>query len=339
MKLLRFPVLGIELYKAMRLLFVLLMAVGPCGAGFSFAEEPSKILAKVNNVPIILDEVEEEITIIGSQTLYHKDVSPERREAFKKEAVEKLIDKELEYQEAERQGMTAGREEIKERLSEIKKRFPSEKEFKETLRKNRLTEAKYEKRIEKALMTEKIFREEVEKKVNVRDDEVKAYYEKNRDRFKDPEMIRLRHIAIKFDPLKGNEDKERAREKAVEILQSARSGEDFAALAHEHSEDSYKEKDGDLGYVQRGRMDGEIEKAIFGLPIGEIAGPVETKYGFYLIKVEDKKPESLYSFDDMKRRIKQELEVLKKKERAAEWIAALRKKAKVEYVDQGTGKN
>lgn len=326
----RFPALGF--FPSANVLCGFLIGIALfAGSGFSFAEEPSKVLAKVNGVPITIGEVEEEVSIIVSRVLYHKDVSPEKRETFKKEAVEKLIDKELEYQEAKRRGITADKEAIKERIEEVKKRFPSEKEFRKTLKKNDLTVAKYEERVRKELIIEEIVSAEVEKKASVSDDEVKAYYEKNKERAKEPEKIRVRHIVIMFDPSKGSEDMERARAKAEEILKMAKSGEDFAALAREYSEDSYKDKGGDLGYVTRGSMYPEIEKAAFSLKLGEIMGPVETKYGFYLIKVEDRKPERTFSFDEVKEVLKKVLEGRKKEERSKEWIASLREKAKIEY--------
>jgi parvulin-like peptidyl-prolyl isomerase len=138
-----------------------------------------------------------------------------------------------------------------------------------------------------------------------------------------------------FDPSKGPDDMERARGKAEEILRKARSGEDFATLARKYSEDAYKEKGGDLGYITRGSMDPEIEKAVFGLQPGEMTGPLETQYGFYLIRVEDRKPERTFPFDEVKTVVWKKIEAKKKDERMIEWLGSLRKKAKIEYKEQG----
>jgi len=304
-----------------------------CAApGSSHAAEPSKVLAKVNGVPITESEVEYETGKIASRNLYHnQNVPSEKRAAFEKEALENLINQELEYQEAKRQGITADKEEINERVGEVKKRFASEGEFKATLKKNNLTLAKYEESIRKALLIEKIVSAEVEKKAEVSDDEEKAYYENNKERFKEPEMIKVRHIAIGFDPSKGTEDMARAKGKAEEILKMANSGEDFATLAREYSDDSYRDKGGDLGYVPRGRMDPELEKVAFSLKPGEIIGPVETRRAYYIIKMVEKKPERTSSFDEVKEGLRKVLEARKMEERSIEWIASLRKKAKIEY--------
>jgi parvulin-like peptidyl-prolyl isomerase len=318
--------------KSMRIFICFLMVMTLClGFGLARAGEPAKVLVKVNDVPITLNEVEDEVTRIVSQTLYHREASPEKREALRKDALEKLIEKELEYQEAKRQGIKADSEKIKESTEEVRGRFPSEKAFNEVLKKNNLTMKQFKERVARELVIDQVFRAEVEEKAKSGDAEIRGHYEKNREQYRELEKIKLRHIVIMFDPSKGAEDKERAGAKAGEMLKRVKAGEDFAALASEYSEDSYKTKGGDLGYVERGRMDAEMEKVAFSLKTGETMGPVETEYGFYLIKVEDKKPERQLSFDEVKERVKKELEAKKKEERKTEWIRSLREKAKIEY--------
>jgi len=308
------------------------MVIALCAASrTSHAEEPSKVLAKVNGVPITFRAVEAEIDTIIAQTLYHRDVTPEKRETLKKEALERLIVKELEYEEAIKQGIKAGREEIQERVEEIKKKVPSEKEFRAILKKNNLTMKKYEELVGKELIIAKIYNAEVENEIRIGDDDMKTYYENNMGMYREPEKIRLRHIVIMFDPAKGEADKEKARVKAEELLKRVKSGEDFAALASEFSEDSYKARGGELGYLSRGMMEPEMEKAAFSLQVGEIMGPVETEYGFYIIKIEDKQPERQLAFDEVKERVKKEVERKKREERKAEWIDSLKAKAKIEY--------
>lgn len=322
----------------------------------SAADGSSEGAVKVNGVPITLSEVEEEIGRTISRTLFHREISPEKRQEFRKEAIEKVIETELMFQEAKAQGIKAEKKEIEKKIEDVKKRFPSDKEFKETLKKNKLSLRDLEARAERGILMEKVFKKEVEEKIKVSDDEAKAHYENNIQRYKIMEQVKLRHIMIKFEEkeqeagaaassgaeadgkietevkVKKTRSREEAKAKAEEMLARTRTGEDFAAVASGNSEDSYRDKGGDLGYVQRGRTTPELEEAVFNAAPGEIIGPLETKGGFYIIKVEDHKQEKQLSFDEARDVIMKELEKKKKEELTKEWLASLRAKAKIEYM-------
>lgn len=321
------------------------------------AEDPSTVLVKVNNIPITLSEVEEEIDRIIPRTLFHRDISPEKRAGYRDEAIERLIERELQFQESKRQGIKAGKKEINDRIEGIKKRFPSNKEFKDALQRSKLTIKDLDARMEKEIMIEKLFKKEVEDKVVVSDEEIKAHYENNIQKYRELEQVRLRHIMIRFDNRSGiaesipktssaqgsaqalpdkerqkTRTKEEAKAMAEKLLERIKSGEDFAALAYEYSDDPYRVKGGEIGYIHRGRMIPEIEALAFDAKTGEVKGPLETGQGFYIIKIEDKKQERQLSFDEVRDRIKKELEEKKKEERIKEWLKTLREKAKIEYI-------
>jgi len=299
-------------------------------SGIAFADELPEVVVKVNDVSITLADVEEEIDRIIFQTLFHRNIPFEKRASYRKEAIERLIDRELQFKEAKTQGIKAEKKEIKNRIEKIKKRFPSDKEFEKALQHNKLTVKDLETAIEKEILIEKLFKAEVEDKTVVPDEEIKAHYEGNTQRYRELEQVRLRHIVLRFD--KEIRTKEEARAMAEELLKRIRKGEDFATLAHEYSEDPYRVKGGDIGYIHRGRMIQEIEAQAFDAKIGEIRGPLETEYGFYIIKLEDRKPERQFSFDEVKDKIKDELVEKKKAERTKEWLKSLREKARVEYL-------
>ncbi len=104
------------------------------------------------------------------------------------------------------------------------------------------------------------------------------------------EVVKASHILVNF----GN-NKDSARTEAQRILSEARSNSDnFPMLAMQYSQDPGSgQRGGDLGYFGKGRMVPPFEEAAFGAKVGEIVGPVESQFGFHIIKVEDKRSEEL----------------------------------------------
>jgi peptidyl-prolyl cis-trans isomerase D len=139
--------------------------------------------------------------------------------------------------------------------------------------------------------------------------EIQDYYKSHQDEFRVPESVNIRHILIKL-PTPGADGKadpkavDAARSKAEDILKQAKSGANFAELAKRYSEDpGSKEKGGLYEGVIRGQMVPEFEKAAFSTPKGQITGPVQTSYGFHVIKVEDKTEAHLKPLSEVQNQI------------------------------------
>ena len=104
-------------------------------------------------------------------------------------------------------------------------------------------------------------------------------------------VVKASHILVGFGT---NDNKDSARAEANKILRRARSGEDFAMLAMTLSEDKGSgASGGDLGYFGKGRMVKPFEDAAFAANVGQIVGPVESQFGYHIIKVTDRKSEEL----------------------------------------------
>jgi len=325
------------MYRIILYLFVVLLLYSTTIS----ADDDSTVVVKVNGSPIMLSEVEREIDKLIPRSFFHRNVSPEKRERFRKDAIERLIDRELQFHDAKAQRLKAEKKEIKDKIKEIEGRFKSNSEFKEALKKNNMTLKDMEARITKDIIIEKVIKKEVDNKIEVKDEEIKAHYENNIQRYKEMEQVKLRYIVIKFN--EGQEAKGEGQEKnktrnkkeakawAEELLARIKKGEDFVMIAYNHSEDAYKFKSGDIGYIHKGRMIPALENVAFSMNIGEVSEPIETEGGFYIIRVEDKKQERQLSFEEVKDKIKKELEDKKKDERMKKWLTALRAKAKIEY--------
>ena len=108
-----------------------------------------------------------------------------------------------------------------------------------------------------------------------------------------------------------------------------RQGEDFGLLAKANSEGPTAQRDGDLGYFNRGRMAKPFEDAAFALNVGEVSGIVETQFGYHLIKVTDKKPARTIPYKEVQLRLEQHLKKEKEKTEIQGYIENLKKSAKI----------
>jgi parvulin-like peptidyl-prolyl isomerase len=121
-----------------------------------------------------------------------------------------------------------------------------------------------------------------------------------------PERLHLRHILITVDPKAPPADREKARQKAQDILKRAQGGEDFAKLAQAFSDDPSKAQGGDLGLVGKGQTPPAFETAAFALKKPNDLSPVvEVNYGFHIIQLVERQAPTTLSFDQVKDRITQ----------------------------------
>ena len=141
---------------------------------------------------------------------------------------------------------------------------------------------------------------------------VNADYEANKHKYTGlEEEVRARHILIKWAPGATADDKASSRAKAESLLKKAKSGASFAELAKANSQDEGSaKKGGDLGFNSRGKMVKSFDDAQFELGVGEISDLVESRFGFHIIKAEEKRegdiPREIADFEIAKRLAQQE---------------------------------
>jgi len=169
-------------------------------------------------------------------------------------------------------------------------------------------------------------------KVEVTDEALKKYYEDNRQEFKQPERVRARHILVKVERTASDSERTAARGRAEKLLEQAKAGGDFAALAAEHSEDAgSKRKGGEVGPFARGSMAPEFEEAAFSLKPGDVSGIVETDFGFHIIRVEERKEASFQPYDEVKDRIRRKVTIERKRQAVNDFVEAISKERGVEF--------
>ncbi len=133
----------------------------------------------------------------------------------------------------------------------------------------------------------------------VSDDEIRKYYNDHIDMYKMPDRAHVAHILFKTVG-KTDAEAEEIRKKAEDVLKQAKSGKDFGALAKQYSEDTSKDKGGDIDWIVRGQTVPEFEAVAFSLPKGSISDVVKTQYGFHIIKVIDRETARTQTVDEVR---------------------------------------
>lgn len=309
-----------------------LLSVAVAGPAFSEETQPKDDrVAIVNGFNISREVFNREMDRVQRQIIASgKRLSLSEMPALQEQVLNGLINRELLYQECRKRGVQISDEEVSAQIQQFKSRYPDEKSFKEAMEKNRIDEETLTTDIRKGMIVGKFIDQEFGKKSKVPDEEAKAYYDKNPDLFTQPEQVRASHILVKVEQGAGEEVKAAARKKIEEAQNRVKKGEDFGTLAKELSDCPSGKNGGDLNYFRRGQMVKPFEDAAFALKQGEVSGIVETRFGYHIIKVTDKKKHSLIPFEDVKAKLIQVLTRQKLQREVHEFIERIKETSKIE---------
>jgi peptidyl-prolyl cis-trans isomerase C len=243
-----------------------MLALCGCNAKKEGAAKPESkpsgpVLAEVGGTTITVDAFKKEMDNLPP---YLKPMT-ETVEG-KKEMLETMVIRELIMQEATKEGIENSPA-VKDKLEEMKKR----------------------------LVVEAYLKKKVEEQAKVSDEDLKKFYEQNKDKFKTPDQVKASHILVKSE------------KEAQDLLAQIKAGGNFEELAKKHSTDGAAAKGGDLGWFSKGSMIPEFEKVVFAMKENQLSGIVKTKFGFHIIKLTGKRPAGERTFDEVKEQIKASL--------------------------------
>lgn len=194
--------------------------------------------------------------------------------------------------------------------------------YKEAMKKGFDKSSEFNKKMEdfkKLTLVSEVFEKEIMAKSKVSDQDIRDYYDKNKDSFVMATEIKASHILVKTE------------EEAQKVLARLKKGEKFEAIARAVSLDTASAKNGgDVGFFKKGQMVPEFERAAASLKVGDISIPVKTQFGYHIIKVTDKKTGAPVEFEKVRDLISQKLSGEKQKEAFEAYIAELKKTYKVE---------
>jgi len=287
-----------------------------------------EVLARVNGQPVTKVDFDR---LIKNMEAGRGAIPAERRDEVLRGALDQLITYSVLKQEAASRKFAVPDADVDAQVASMQKKFPTQAEFDKALsaRNTTVEQLKADARIDMAI--NKMMEVEVASAVAATDTDAKDFYDKNPDKFQQPESVRASHILLMTKD-KDEAAKKAAKTKIDELLKRAKAGEDFAALAKANSEDGSASQGGDLGPFQRGRMVPEFDKVAFSLKPGEISDVVTTEFGYHIIKLTEKKEASAIPLDQVKPQVLEYLTNQKKQQRVDSFIDEAKKRAKIEVL-------
>lgn len=326
----------------MRPLVLSLLAVGGLTAARPAGQAPDAppkpvpavlpaVVARVNGQNVTKDDLEKMAR--NAEANAGMSIPPERRDRVLRQLLDELVTHTLLEQEARTRGLAATETDIDAMVAGVRQRFATQQEFDDTLKERGMTLAGFRLDAARDISANKVIEAELSALPGPTDDEAKEFYTKNPDRFTEQETIRASHILIRLTPDADAAARAKAKATIDSLLEKAKAGQDFGALAKAFSEDSgTAPQGGDLNYFRRGMMVAAFNDAAFALQPGQISDVVATQYGYHLIKVTDRKPGRTMPFEEAAPRIKQFLGQQTKQQRHQAVIDALKKKAAIEIL-------
>ena len=324
------------------ILSVVLLVLAGCEAAQTDAnvESGAKKVAVFRGGEITETEVQEQVNLLAQQSGMG-EVPPDspQYDTMVQQAMPQIVALEIAQVYAREQNITVSEKEVDREIEKIKDQVATQapgnlsrqEAFEQALKQNNLTEEQLRQDIRENLPLREV-QERVTSDVKPSDQEVKDYYEQNKEaEFTNPAQRCARHILFNKDQ----------KQKAEDVKAQLQDGAKFGPLAKKSSQDpGSAEKGGDLGcqpevdpstgqppYVP------EFNKAIWAAEQGEIVGPVETQFGLHVIEVTDIREESVTSLTEVEAQISQQLASERQSAAFEEWVQKEIKARNVRYLN------
>ena len=235
------------------------------------------------------------------------DKAAAKKDELRKGLIEEFIAELLVKDRADRLGISVTEADVKEAMVRLKEQYniTTDEQFEQSLKNSGMTRADMEARLRDTLLTNKLFGHELRGREDLTDKELRERYDREKETFRLPERARLRAIIVTRpdDPAAAA----RMTERVQQIANDAKAAPDFAKFAASVPENAMKERGGDMGDVARGELLPDLDKAVFNSNGGAIIGPIATKSGWHIIKVEQRLPSEVPAFESVKDKLRKDV--------------------------------
>ncbi len=294
-----------------------------------------KPVARVNGVVLTdVDLVREEYSIFPYAAQHNGKVPADMEPGIRKGALQMIIFEELVYQDAQKKKLTVPPEKLNKAEAEFKQQFDTPAGFRQYLQSEyQGNEQALREKIRRSLLIEQLLKAEVDQKSAVTAAELRAYYDKNGQRFQYPESFAIQTISIMPPDNASQAQQQEAKKRADDAYKQAKAtktAEQFGLLAEKVSDDDYRVMMGDHKWIARDKMPPEMLQPALKMKDGEMSGLIQVGPYYVIFRMNKHVPAGKAPFDMVKAQLRKELEKNKTNEVRAALDKKLRQNAKVE---------
>ena len=294
-----------------------------------------KPVVRINGTVLTDLDLLREMMAIFPYARQHGGKIPQSMEAdIRRGALDMLEFEELVYQEALRRNFKVSSSRLELASKKLREQFNSPEEYRAYLKSEYAgSNASLRTKIRRSLMIDDLLQLEVSQKAAVREQDVKAFYEKNHAKFYSPESVSIQTISLVIPDHATPQQEASVRKRAEEALRRARSTkgyEDFGMLAEKTSEDDWRVMMGDHNFITREQMPPEVAKLAFTLKPGQVSELIRAENSWCILRVNAHRDPQQSSYDQVRTSLKQELQANKVETLRRSLHQRLRKNAKVE---------
>jgi peptidyl-prolyl cis-trans isomerase C len=301
-----------------------------------------KVVARAKGFQVKQSQVDAAYTAYRASKASQGQIIPEsQRIVIESNLVERLMVVQLLMNKATPEEKVKAKERADRICAQYRAGDNSEEAFNRQLMAMGLSNDQLETRILEQATCEEVIDREIKSKINITPEQIKRYYDDNPDKFQQPESAKVTHVLLSIrDDRTGQElpadFKKTKRQEAEKVLARAKAGDDFSALVKEYSDDlGSKDRNGEYTF-SRGRMLPEFESAAFSMKPGQISDVVTTSFGYHIIKLIEKIPPHKLPFEEVEKRIAEELRFRETQKELPSFLDRVKKDAGVEWLNSGS---
>ncbi|MCB2191417.1 MAG: SurA N-terminal domain-containing protein [Deltaproteobacteria bacterium] len=253
---------------------------------------------------------------------------------IKRMALERMIDEKIFAKEVKKAGLSVSDQELDHFINRIKQSNNlSDDDFVASLSRQGMTLKEYRADLRRDILKQRLITQEVKKHVVISDAEVEKYYKEHYDQFQNMDEVNMMAIFLRVDPQAGLTAENAVRQKAENILQKIKGGEEFSKLAQQYSQGPGAERGGRLGPVKANDLLPSMRQALGEMKPGQVSEVLQIPQGFVIMKLLERSGDKDLALAEVKEQIRSKLAREKTEKRFKDWMKQLRSENYVKIIE------